>query len=178
MIVERQVVRAILINPEEEVLLMRIRPREGVLVWITPGGGLEPEETCGAGLRRELGEELGLDDFAIGPVLWRRQHTFQSAEKRICQYEQYYAVHVQRFVPRISDAVEAVSLDRFRWWPLTELKCTDELLSPISLARIVADYLVQGPPGEPLRVEILDDQGRGRFAPPPPPVKRRLLERP
>jgi 8-oxo-dGTP pyrophosphatase MutT (NUDIX family) len=169
MIVERQAVRAILLTPEREVLLMSIHPPEGGgSFWITPGGGLEPGESPEAGLRRELKEELGLEDFAMGPLLWLRQHTFKWGDRRLCQHEQLYAVHVPRFEPRITDTVEAKVLDRFHWWTLEELRNTSESLTPIALAQIVEDYLAQGPPCEPLQVEILDDLGRGRFAPPLP----------
>lgn len=57
MIVERHAIRAILLTPQLEVLLMRIQPPEGGEgFWITPGGGLEPDESAEAGLRRELRE--------------------------------------------------------------------------------------------------------------------------
>lgn len=170
MIVERQAIRAILLTPEREVLLMSIHPPEGgASFWITPGGGLEPGESPEAGLRRELKEELGLMDFTMGPLLWRRQHTFKWGDRRLCQREQLYAVHVTRFEPQISDAVEAKVVDGFRWWTLAELRSTTESVTPAALARIVEDYLTQGPPREPLPVEILDDLSVGRFASPVPP---------
>lgn len=144
-------------------------PQGGASFWITPGGGLELGESPEAGLRRELKEELDLEDFAIGPLLWRRQHTFRWGDRHLCQREQLFAVHVPRFEPRMTDAVEAKVLNRFRWWTLEELRSASEPVTPLALARIVEDYLTQGPPRGPLQVEILDDLGRGRFAPPPPP---------
>jgi 8-oxo-dGTP pyrophosphatase MutT (NUDIX family) len=158
MIVERQAIRAILLTPEDEVLLLRIHPPEGGdSFWVTPGGGLEPGESPEDGLRRELKEELGLKNFTMGPVLWRRQHTFNWGGRRFRQREQFHAVHLPRFQPRISDAVEAKTLDRFHWWPLPELKRTSERLTPHSLARIVAQYLTQGPPPVLPEVEIVVD---------------------
>src|SRR5438034_5362078 len=122
LIVERQAVRAIVLTPDQEVLLLRIRaPEGGDWFWITPGGGLESGESAEAGLRRELGEELGLERFVMGPLVWRRQHTFSWAGKRILQREQYYVVHAARFGPRMSDVIEAKVLDRFHWWSVNEL---------------------------------------------------------
>ena len=70
MIIERDAIRAIVLTPEREVLLMRIRaPEGGDWFWITPGGGLEPGESVEAGLRREMKEELGLEGFHIGPLV-------------------------------------------------------------------------------------------------------------
>lgn len=158
MIIERDAIRAILLTPAHEVLLMRIHPPGGgEHFWIAPGGGLEPGESVESGLRRELREELGLDDFAVGPLLWRRQHTFTWGAKRICQRERYHAVHVERFAPRMSDAVEAAVLDCFRWWPAAALGEARERLTPLSLAQIVACYLAHGAPTAPLDVEILVD---------------------
>ncbi len=156
--IEREAVRAILLTPTPEVLLLRVRdPAGGDAFWITPGGGLEPGETIEAGLRRELSEELGLEHFVIGPVVWRRQHTFDWAGKRVCQREQYHIVHVTRFEPRMSDALEMQVVDHFRWWPVEELARASERLTPLALAEILARYVTQGPPLEPPEVEVLVD---------------------
>jgi 8-oxo-dGTP pyrophosphatase MutT (NUDIX family)/GNAT superfamily N-acetyltransferase len=158
-IIKRESIRAILLTRANEVLLLRIRPPDGRNPWwITPGGGLEPGETIEEGLKRELQEELGLDEFELGPLVWRRQHTFNWGGKRICQREQYYVVRVERrFEPRMSDVVEAEALDRFRWWAAAELARSSEPLTPLSLAEIVSRYLEQGAPSGPLEVEVLGD---------------------
>jgi 8-oxo-dGTP pyrophosphatase MutT (NUDIX family) len=158
MVIEREAVKAILLTPQVEVLLMRIRlPQRQECFWIPPGGGLEPGETPEAGLRRELREEVGLVDFTLGPLLWCRQHTFTWNGKRFCQREQYYAVHVPRFEPQMSDPQEAITLDQFRWWSLAELKQATERLTPLSLVRIITDYLAHGAPLQPLEPEVLVD---------------------
>ena len=158
MIINRRAVRAVILTPDREILLLRIRPPEGSKsFWITPGGGLEADETIEAGLRRELQEELGLDGFPIGPLVWRRQHTFDWAERRICQYEEYYVVQVPRFEPHMSDDLEMHVVDRFQWWPVAELARIPERLTPLSLAAIVCDYLSYGPPQKPLDLEVLID---------------------
>ena len=158
MIENRNSVRAIVLTPERQVLLMQIRaPQGGDPLWITPGGGLEDGEDAEAGLRRELMEELGLEAFELGPLLWRRHATFDWGEKRICQREDYRAVHVPRFEPVMSDAVEAKVLEQFRWWPVAALATTDERFIPLSLHEIVRSYLADGPPREPPPVEVVVD---------------------
>jgi 8-oxo-dGTP pyrophosphatase MutT (NUDIX family) len=160
----RQAVRAILITPGNEVLLIRIRLRkETKTFWITPGGGLEPGETIVQGLGRELREELGLERFTVGPLVWRRQHTFSwypnevDPVQRICQTEQYHVIHVSRFEPKMTDATELKVLQEFRWWPSASLAHAEEPLTPTSLAQIVARYISCGPPVEPLETEVLVD---------------------
>ena len=62
---EREAVRAIVLTPEREVLLMRIHSPDGEHVfWIAPGGGLQAGETIEQALKRELQEELGLQNEA------------------------------------------------------------------------------------------------------------------
>ena len=158
MIEYREAVRAILLTPERDILMMQIRdPAGGAPFWITPGGGIEDGEAFDATLRRELKEELGLEAFDIGPLLWRRQHTFDWGEKRYCQREEYRAVHVARFQPVMSDAAEAKVLQQFRWWSLAEMAASGETFTPLTLADIVTRYLAEGAPEILPETEILVD---------------------
>jgi 8-oxo-dGTP pyrophosphatase MutT (NUDIX family) len=119
----RECVRAILLTPQDEILLLRIRkPGTDEYFWITPGGGREDRESIEEALSRELFEELGLRTFELGPLVWKRQHTFNWAGKRICQREQYFVVTAGKFEPEMSHEAEAAVLDRFRWWPVAELR--------------------------------------------------------
>jgi 8-oxo-dGTP pyrophosphatase MutT (NUDIX family) len=155
MFLERQAVRAILLTPQQEILLLRLRaPQGGDWFWITPGGGLEPGESVEAGLRRELREELGLEHFSIGPLVWRRQHTFNWGEQRICQREQYHVVEVDRFDPFMSDLVEAQVVNCMRWWPIAELARFTEALTPKQLPTLITRYLREGPPSGPIELEV------------------------
>lgn len=156
-IIHRNAVRAILLTPAAEILLMRIRLEDRPPFWITPGGGREGDEDSRTTLVRELSEEVGLQTMEVGPRLWLRRHTFSVGPKRYCQTEEFYAVHVDRFDPVISDAVEARVLDSFRWWALTDLRTLSESVAPASLVEIVETYLRDGPPTGPLTIEVTED---------------------
>lgn len=157
-IIEREAVRAILLTPRYEVLLLRVRPPDGGdSFWVTPGGGMDPGENVADCLRRELREELGLEEFGMGPLVWRRQHTFNWAGRRILQREQYHVIEVERFIPRMLDPIESKTIDCMRWWPMQELSSARELLTPLSLADIVTAYVRDGAPHGPLEVETLVD---------------------
>ena len=156
--IQRQSIRALLLTPGGELLLLRIKPpNDTAPFWIAPGGGIEGDETVEAALRRELREELGFREFDLGPLVWRRQHTFDWSDTRICQTEQYYIVHAERFVPHMSDRVEAQIVDRWRWWPIGELATAAERLTPLSLSYIMKRYLQHGPPRLPIELEVLVD---------------------
>ncbi|WP_338829984.1 NUDIX hydrolase [Bradyrhizobium sp. 27S5] len=156
--IHRRAIRALIIAPQREVLLMRIRPPHGGdCFWIAPGGGIEGDETPEATLKRELAEELGLTEFAPGPAVWRRHHTFNWGGRRISQKEQYRIVHADRFEPVMADKVEAKVLDCFRWWRVADLSEARERLTPLSLADILERYLRDGAPGELPAEEVLID---------------------
>jgi 8-oxo-dGTP pyrophosphatase MutT (NUDIX family) len=58
--VVKRTARAILLDQDDRLILIkRVRP-DGETYWITPGGGVEPDDTTvEAALRREVLEELG-----------------------------------------------------------------------------------------------------------------------
>jgi ADP-ribose pyrophosphatase YjhB (NUDIX family) len=53
----------------EEVLLIQRNRAPSAGLWTLPGGRLEPGETAEQCAIRELGEELGLEVFALRPLL-------------------------------------------------------------------------------------------------------------
>jgi 8-oxo-dGTP pyrophosphatase MutT (NUDIX family) len=158
MVIERWAIRALLLTPEREVLLIQIKdPSGGTPFWIAPGGGIEAGETPADALKRELAEELGLTTFEIGPAVWRRHHIFNWGDRRISQREEYRVIHIKRFEPVMSDALEAQVMQRFHWWRIADLAQAEERLTPPSLALILEQYLRDGPPERLPEVEVLVD---------------------
>jgi 8-oxo-dGTP pyrophosphatase MutT (NUDIX family) len=153
-LVQRRAVRALILTPQGELLLIKVRSPDGQVFWIAPGGGIESSESVDEALRRELKEELGLVDFRAGPVVWRRHHTFNWGERRFSQHEEYRIVNAERFEAAMGDATEAAFTTELKWWRIADLGQASERLTPPSLATIIGEYLENGAPSELPPVEV------------------------
>jgi 8-oxo-dGTP pyrophosphatase MutT (NUDIX family) len=70
----RPAARGIILDDEDRVLLCRFEfSEEGVVVWATPGGGVEAGESPRHALRRELAEEIGLTVTGEPPHVWHQR---------------------------------------------------------------------------------------------------------
>ena len=146
---ERHAGRVIALDPQGRVLLFRYDdpPPSGVH-WATPGGGLDPGEDCYAAAVRELREETGWVEVAVGvelPALSGWRTILQKEAGRFFrQYERFFLARVP--LPRLpvrdvdgmhaSDGIHAV-----HWWSLEELQATRDVVYPAGLAGIQRDLL-------------------------------------
>jgi double-stranded uracil-DNA glycosylase len=152
--VDRSAVRALVVDEQRRTLLVQFRDDEGQVWWTTPGGGIDEGEDIEAALRRELAEELGLEDFDLGPELWTREHTFAWRGTIHRQRERIWLVEISRHEPspRVDLAAELV-VD-VRWWTQDELEATTETLAPERLPELLRDLRENGPPAEPFDVGV------------------------
>jgi 8-oxo-dGTP pyrophosphatase MutT (NUDIX family) len=153
----RRAVRALLVDGEGAVLLMRVtNPANAASFWITPGGGLEPGEDVLTGLCRELREELDfdLDEDRIGPKVWDRAHVFTWDGRDYDQAEEFFLVEVERFTPtRCADGEPGAMFEcPHRWWRAHEISASDESFAPSRLGTALAMLLAHGAPREPVDV--------------------------
>lgn len=149
----RVAARAVVLDPDDRILLVLFRsPHTGVEWWATPGGGLDPGETHEDAIRRELHEEAGID-AAPGPCVWTREHTFEWADRLVRQIERYYLVRVEsdELAPHFSvDELAAEGLHERRWWTLDELERSKDDFAPRRLTGLLRELLGEGPPPEPI----------------------------
>jgi 8-oxo-dGTP pyrophosphatase MutT (NUDIX family) len=126
----REAVRAVFVDANGAVFLMRIiEPRSRQSWWITPGGGIEPGETPLAALRRETGEELGVDLARIGTpkAVWHRRVAFSWDGGEFSQHETFYLIPCDRFDPprcEDGDGQDSFVAGEPRWWTTIELRAS------------------------------------------------------
>jgi TDG/mug DNA glycosylase family protein len=146
--VDRPAVRAVVLDRDERVLLVRFVHPGGMVFWATPGGASNAGESDEATLRRELAEEAGLVGFEVGPCLWTREHVFVW-RRPVRQSERYYLVRVDGHEPVPSVDLAAEDVHEVRWWSIAELAEADVALAPSRLVLLLRDLLDRGPPGQP-----------------------------
>jgi double-stranded uracil-DNA glycosylase len=152
--VDRVAARALVLDEEGRTLLVQFRDDNGQVWWATPGGGIDEGEDVESALRRELAEELGLDDFELGPEIWAREHTFGWRGSILRQRERIWLVEVTHHepAPRVDLTAELVA--DVRWWTPAELATTAEQLVPRQMPELLRAMRESGPPSEPIDVGV------------------------
>jgi 8-oxo-dGTP pyrophosphatase MutT (NUDIX family) len=153
----RQGVRALLITPDHYVLLVRFEFDQTSL-WALPGGGLDPGEDHLAALHRELIEEVGLHEPAIGAHVWDREHIIAFDDGSWDgQRDRFHVVEAPaRFEPAPSltwEQLRAERLHELRWWHLDEIDAATHaggLFAPRRLGALLRQLVTDGPPATPI----------------------------
>ena len=109
--------------------------------WVTPGGGIDPDETTAAGGdprggARRPGYRLTEADL-LGPIATRHVvHGY--SDQVIEQDESFFLAMVSPFEVDISahTADERLTLLQYRWWSHDDLRHTDEWIWPHELVEL------------------------------------------
>ena len=152
----RQAVRALIVDPAENTLLVRFEWPDKT-VWATPGGGVEPGESPEDAIARELAEEVGLRGCEIGPCVWTRTHWFDEMPGWGGQSERIYLVRTESFEPRpewTPAQLAGEGVTGMRWWSRSELDDATEIFAPRELQRLLLELLDSEPPSEPIDVGV------------------------
>lgn len=155
-------VRLLIINVRNEVLLIQHRdavavdPKNpGMLAyWMTPGGGLEGDETFEGAAVRESREETGITDVEIGPWIWSREKHVIIRGEDVLKRERYHLVRVND--PAVSfDHIEEAERPVFkaiRWWSLESMVMAADVISPPRLTDFLPPILNGNLPTQPVRI--------------------------
>jgi hypothetical protein len=111
--------------------------------WITPGGGIDADESALDAAVRELEEETGIrvsPAELVGPVLVRRVvHGYTDVV--IDQEDVFFACWVPAF--DVDDAghteEERLTMTAHRWWTREQLRTTTEEVWPVDLVEVWDD---------------------------------------
>lgn len=133
----RLAVRALILNPENEVLLIQGRDSKNPenTWWFTPGGGIEVGETPEQALRREILEETGITIYDAVPLGRERTSKFRFENTDYFQQESFYLVKVHD-IEQVSLNLTEIEKRTFlnqRWWSIDELSASSEIFYPANL---------------------------------------------
>lgn len=86
--------RALVVDAADRLLLIRSEdPAIDIpVLWLTPGGGCEANETPREAAARELWEETDIRVTEIGPCVWRRRHIWRFGDRMIDSREDFFLV--------------------------------------------------------------------------------------
>jgi 8-oxo-dGTP diphosphatase len=159
----RQSARAIILDTDDRILLCRFEfARDGgqVIVWSTPGGGVEAGETLLAALRRELMEEVGLELSTDPPHVWHQEVVRAGHMDGYDGFiNDYYLVRTVAFTPRGSltdQELAGEGVTGLRWWTLAEIAGYQgsDLFGPRALGGLLTGLLADGLPDSPLILSL------------------------
>ena len=140
--VERPTSRGIVLDADGRLLLLKWLRPDGAVVWITPGGAVEPGESLEEAARRELWEETGLTEYNLGREIWGSENYFAVGGTPYHSVHHYFIVHVGEVSVSNAnmDAHERAVNGEHAWWTLAELRKSDQVRPP-GLVDVVARVL-------------------------------------
>ncbi|CAL9672535.1 RNA pyrophosphohydrolase (plasmid) [Streptomyces sp. enrichment culture] len=146
----REAARAILLDPDGRVLLLRYDENGGF--WATPGGSLEPGEDGITAMLRELHEELGINEKAVelGVQLAERSKDHLVGGRQVRQVEKYFLVRVGAAVVDPARASQPDNIREYRWWTVPDLRRAKETVHPSGLADLAVAVTEGRTPGVPV----------------------------
>ena len=162
----RDIARALVFDPADRLFLIAYEAARDVdparpgdrAFWFMPGGGLEAGETHEAACRRELEEEIGVRDVALGPQVAWCDGTFTLFPKGRDARERYFVVRLSDDrvdTARLAETEDNPILDA-RWWSLDDLAALPQRVEPAGLVALARRIVAGDVPPEPVRLTWVD----------------------
>jgi ADP-ribose pyrophosphatase YjhB (NUDIX family) len=143
---ERPTARVVLINSENKILLIKVNSAHEGICWITPGGGIEHNETPLEAAKRELFEESGITKVEfVTPHSWYWEVIRIFYGVSTLFKEHIFLAYTKESVVTL-DNLEEDERDYtlcLQWWDVNALKENGEALYPRSLIEIFDSVLSQ-----------------------------------
>lgn len=119
--------RALIINKENKILLQRFEFPQingNKILWVTPGGGLEENETYEVALERELYEELNIKTKINEAPVLTLDVSIDGKKENFISHEVYYLIRIEENInvslDRMTDN-EKNTFKGLKWWSKGEL---------------------------------------------------------
>ena len=148
--------RLLVLDERDRVLLFRYRdPGKDSDDIGSAGGGVQDGESSEEAARREMAEELLIDDVELGPAIWHRTCEFDFLGTWTRVEERFFLVRIEasRLAPYGGHLAHENVVSR-EWWTLEELEGTDERVWPSELPSLVRRLLHDGPPRSPIGIGV------------------------
>jgi 8-oxo-dGTP pyrophosphatase MutT (NUDIX family) len=156
----RQTARVLVLDEQQRLLLFHIQDTvalheahpDMLIYWLTPGGGVEPNESHEEAARRELWEETGLTVDPLGPPVWHHERVLLMPRSGpILLQEQFFVA--QLIEPKVSLAnllpYERKTHQAYQWWPLAEIQKSKDYFLPIALSQHLPAIIEGDRPAKP-----------------------------
>lgn len=158
----RPAARLLVIDQLQRLLLFHIHDGVSVhtnrpdltIYWLTPGGGLEPDESFEQAAQRELWEETGLQVEVLGPWVWTGRRVLSLKRGQTQIQERFFVAHVVEPTVNINNLLpyEQETHRAFRWWTLEDLETSADLFLPPTLPTLIRPILHGNFPSTPLEL--------------------------
>jgi 8-oxo-dGTP pyrophosphatase MutT (NUDIX family) len=124
--------------------------------WLTPGGAIDPGETPAKAVVRELHEETGhvLDPAAVGAAVAVDSGEWSDNGTVFATVNWYFFARIATSHIDLSGQGDRERRDLldWRWWAVSDLATTRDLIFPVGLAELVSRLLAGDLPQGPLHL--------------------------